>query len=404
MHSKMRMKSTLPSPKMPFQVNRALRDGIETQVTDGLRMAILSGFYKPGDMLPTILDFAHGLGVSIRAPQAALRALTREGLVSPRQRRGTMVVGPRPGVFHGRVLVVLPDYNPVYYNATLETHLCARLTDTGYLATSTVVRPVGKFHGEPEKERFDMRKLEIALQQTTALAILIGSHPLIERVVSDSGTPFVEIGLTRPRLTGRAGFVGLDLAGSLPAIVARLRERKARHLVEVGIRKSDFLDPAALRTACPKLEELVLWPEPDRPITQERFVRLALDTFATRYPRGPTCPTPFSSPTTISRAARFWPSSRQASAPDATCSRCRSPTAASSPSTRIPSTSSSAIPRAMPTPLPTPSSPTSTRARSRRASPLARSLSEGTDAGHPTSATRNWRRRQAIKALLTSKR
>ena len=270
-------------PKMPFQVNRALRDGIETQVTDGLRMAILSGFYKPGDMLPTILDFAHGLGVSIRAPQAALRALTREGLVSPRQRRGTMVVGPRPGVFHGRVLVVHPDYNPVYYNTTLETHLCARLTDAGYLATSTVVRPVGKFHGEPEKERFDMRKLEIDLQQTTALAILIGSHPLIERVVSDSGTPFVEIGLTRPRVPGCAGFVGLDLAGSLPAIVARLRERKARHLVEVAIRESDFLDVDTLRGACPKLEKLVLWPEPDRPVTQERFVRLALDTFAARY-------------------------------------------------------------------------------------------------------------------------
>lgn len=283
MHSKMRTKSTVPSPKMPFQVNRALRDGIETQVTDGLRMAILSGFYKPGDMLPTILDFAHGLGVSIRAPQAALRALTREGLVSPRQRRGTMVVGPRPGVFHGRVLVVHPDYNPVYYSSVLETHLCARLTDAGYLATNTAVRPVGKYHGEPDKEQFDMRKLEIELRQTTALAILIGSHPLLERVISASGTPFIEIGASGSRVPGCAGFVEFDLAGSLPAIVARLRERGARHLVEVGIRKSDFLDAAALRTACPKLEELVLWPEPDRPITQDRFVKLALDTFAARY-------------------------------------------------------------------------------------------------------------------------
>lgn len=270
-------------PKMPFQVNRALRDGIETQVTDGLRMAILSGFYKPGDMLPTILDFAHGLGVSIRAPQAALRALTREGLVSPRQRRGTMVVGPRPGVFHGRVLVVHPDYNPVYYSSVLETHLCARLTDAGYLATNSAVRPVGKYHGEPDKEQFDMRKLEIDLQQTTALAILIGSHPLIAQVISASGTPFIVIGAAGSRVPGCAGFVEFDLAGSLPAIIGRLRERGARHLVEVAIRKSDFLDAAALRTACPKLEELVLWPEPDRPITQERFVQLALDTFAARY-------------------------------------------------------------------------------------------------------------------------
>ena len=203
--------------------------------------------------------------------------------MSPRQRRGTMVVGPRPGVFHGRVLVVHPDYNPVYYSSVLETHLCARLTDAGYLATNTAVRPVGKYHGEPDKEQFDMRKLEIELRQTTALAILIGSHPLLERVISASGTPFIEIGASGSHVPGCAGFVEFDLAGSLPAIVARLRERGARHLVEVGIRKSDFLDAAALRAACPKLEELVLWPEPDRPVTQDRFVKLALDTFAARY-------------------------------------------------------------------------------------------------------------------------
>ena len=35
---------------MPFEVNHALWGNIETQVTDGIRMAILSGFYKPGDI------------------------------------------------------------------------------------------------------------------------------------------------------------------------------------------------------------------------------------------------------------------------------------------------------------------------------------------------------------------
>ena len=277
------MKKPSLSPIMPFQINRALRDGIETQVTDGLRMAILSGFYKPGDILPTILDFARGLGVSIRAPQAALRTLTREGLVSPRQRRGTMVVGPHPGVFHGRVLVVHPDYNPVYYSSVLETHLCARLMDAGYLTSTIVVRPVGKFHGDPDKELFDVRKLEIALQQTTALAILIGSHPLIERVVEKSGTPFIEISQARPLVSACVGFIAFDLAGSLSAVIDRLRERGARRLVEVAIRDNEFLDAAALRAVCPTVEMLVLWPEPDRPITQERFVRLALDTFSARY-------------------------------------------------------------------------------------------------------------------------
>ena len=270
-------------PKMPFQVNRALRDGIETQVTDGLRMAILSGFYKPGDMLPTILDFAHGLGVSIRAPQAALRALTREGLVSPRQRRGTMVIGPRPGVFHGRVLVVNPNDNPVYYNNVLETRLCARLTEAGYLASSIIVRPLGRHQRESSKEQFDVRRLEIALQQHTSLVLIIESHQHVERTVSQSGTPFVVIGAQKPQVPGCVGFVQFDLSGSLPAVVGRLRERGVRHLVEVVTRKGDFLDNDDIRAVCGNVEKLMLWPGNALSVTQEQFVRLALDTFATRY-------------------------------------------------------------------------------------------------------------------------
>ena len=41
---------------MPFQVDHKLSVNIATQVTDGIRQAILSGFYKPGDLLPKARD------------------------------------------------------------------------------------------------------------------------------------------------------------------------------------------------------------------------------------------------------------------------------------------------------------------------------------------------------------
>ena len=83
------------SPEMPFQVDHKLRVDIAKQVTDGIRQAILSGFYKPGDLLPKALDFTRGLHVSIRATQAAYRTLKKEGLISPRRRLGTVVVATR---------------------------------------------------------------------------------------------------------------------------------------------------------------------------------------------------------------------------------------------------------------------------------------------------------------------
>ena len=63
-------KRTKPLPEMPFQVDHKLNVDIPTQVTDGIRTAILSGFYKPGDFLPKATEFTRGLHVSLRAPLA----------------------------------------------------------------------------------------------------------------------------------------------------------------------------------------------------------------------------------------------------------------------------------------------------------------------------------------------
>ena len=148
-------------PEMPFEVNHALWGKIETQVTDGLRMAILSGFYKPGDILPSQIELARALGVSTRAPQTALRVLAEEGLVSPRTKRGTLVLGPRTGTFRGRVVIVQRDNHPVYYNTILEAGLCNRLTEAGYLV-ARVAATVDKRFEDIENERTDVRQLVAA--------------------------------------------------------------------------------------------------------------------------------------------------------------------------------------------------------------------------------------------------
>lgn len=77
-----------------------------------VRLAIQSGFYAPGAMVQAVRDFARELSVSIRAPQAAFRTLTREGLLVPCRHVGTFVAERRSEVFHGSVLVVDPDTSP----------------------------------------------------------------------------------------------------------------------------------------------------------------------------------------------------------------------------------------------------------------------------------------------------
>ena len=60
---------------VPFRVERSAAGSLSKQMTDGLREAIVSGRYKSGDVLPTILEWSRLLGVSIRVPEAAVSAL-----------------------------------------------------------------------------------------------------------------------------------------------------------------------------------------------------------------------------------------------------------------------------------------------------------------------------------------
>lgn len=270
-------------PEMPFEVNHALWGKIETQVTDGLRMAILSGFYKPGDILPSQIELARALGVSTRAPQTALRVLAEEGLVSPRTKRGTLVLGPRTGAFRGRVVIVQRDSLPVYYNSMLESRLCDRLTDAGYLVTQVTARLIGGRLADAERERYDVRQLVAALRQSTLLAVGVGSTTDVERTFADMGTPYVTVGLNRPKAPGCAGFAKLSLDGAIPGLVARLRERNVRRLVQVALRPSEYIDTALLEQVCESVEGISIWPGNEPSVRHNRLVRLAFDTFAARY-------------------------------------------------------------------------------------------------------------------------
>ena len=271
------------SPEMPFQVDRNLGVNVETQVTDGLREAILTGFYKPGDVLPTILEFTRGLHVSLRALQPAYRTLKREGLIVPRRSVGTVAAGPRTDVFHGRVVIVNQGENPFYSNAVKNEVLTRRLNAAGYVVVTVSAIPIGGRRNDPEKERFDVRQMTAALRQNTSLAVVIDSAPALERAVAAAGTPFFTISGTRSATPGCIGSAPLDIDGALPAVLARLRERNVRSLVQVGIQQTSLMDPGALRGACESYDEWTGWPKPLKQAKQEVIVRAAYDHFRARY-------------------------------------------------------------------------------------------------------------------------
>ena len=276
-------KRTKPLPEMPFQVDHKLNVDIPTQVTEGLREAILTGYYKPGDVLPRIREFTRGLHVSLRALLPAYRTLKKEGLISPRSRLGTVVVGPKADVFRGRVVIVNQGDTPAYFDAVVGEALTRRLNAAGYVVVSVSAIPLGRRRDDAEKERFDVRQLNAALRQKTSLAVIMGTVPPLERAVAATGTPYFVVGSAKSGTPGCVGCTPINIESALPGVLGRLRERNVRSLVQMGIRKMDLMSSDALRATCDSYEELVGWPRHVERVSLDAIVRAAYDLFRARY-------------------------------------------------------------------------------------------------------------------------
>jgi len=161
--------------------------------------------------------------------------------------------------------------------------ICDRLTEAGYLVTQVSAHLIGSSHADSSLERFDVRQLVAELRQKTLLAISIGSPSNVEQTFDDLNTPYVMIGRERPETPTCAGFARMSLEGALPGLLARLRERKVRRLVQVALRPAEYIDPALLATVCESTEGFALGVGSGPSLLQDRLVRLAFDTFAARY-------------------------------------------------------------------------------------------------------------------------
>ena len=80
----------------PITIDRYLKTSLSEQVAEGIRHAIQTGFYRPGDVLPPLGALTARLGISLRVARDAMRRLSCEKLVLSRPRVGCRVLNPKP--------------------------------------------------------------------------------------------------------------------------------------------------------------------------------------------------------------------------------------------------------------------------------------------------------------------
>ena len=205
----------------PIKVDRRLETCLSAQVADGLRRAIRTGFYRPGDVLPPLGALMSHLGISLRVAREAIRKLTDENLVLARPRVGCKVLPKRTRCLHGRVLAVASIVNTTsYYAATLQTEIGRRLTAAGFVFESAplFLSPSG---------RPDFTTLTDQLRAPVNLALALFPVPSVARRLVTARIPFVEVG-TASGVRSLAHILEADYGAAEDAFVHACLERRGR--------------------------------------------------------------------------------------------------------------------------------------------------------------------------------
>lgn len=184
----------------PFRLDPNSTASLSDQMTDGFRQAIQAGYYREGEVLPPIRELEKFFGVSLFVPREVLARLTREGFVNPRPHLGSIVMKPNAAVRLGHILLVIPDVPGAYYANAFGDVLHEKFSAAGYSFTRVTV--LRKANGE-----YDLSNLDVELNRSIDLVLLLFDAPAIARRLSKSGKPFVVVGQEFCRLKGCVGNV-----------------------------------------------------------------------------------------------------------------------------------------------------------------------------------------------------
>ena len=211
---------------IPFVVARNDARTLIDQVIDGIREAIVGGYYVPGDMIPSSRGLSRSLGVSEIVARAALRRLAEEGFVAARPRCGTVVRDRAEKQWRGHVVLVGPEGDDNYLMAILSGALRSGLLAEGYLFTRVCVR-------KPPWGTKDLPLLDASLSRSVDLVVALHDYPEVFRRLVARKIPYASFGRDAARVRGAVGFTAFDYNLAVPCFAAACAKAGVEEVVEV---------------------------------------------------------------------------------------------------------------------------------------------------------------------------
>ena len=125
--------------RLPFELDRNSAESLISQLVRGVSQGIGTGFWKPGDILPSLDEFAAAAGVSLAVVRGAMRRLADQGVVNPRPGVGTVVLEPSSRLWRGHVIVIDFETRSNFLFSRMSGTLRANLIRANYLPSAVSV-------------------------------------------------------------------------------------------------------------------------------------------------------------------------------------------------------------------------------------------------------------------------
>lgn len=220
----------------PFAINRNDARSLLDQVADGLRAAIVGGYYGPGDEIPSSRELCPLLGVSRIVTSAALERLVGEGYVLTRHGLHPVVRDLNAKQWRGRVLFVYADITFGYFLSVFAETLRGRLTRADWLFSRICLetKPDGSL---------DFSLLDAALAHSVDLVVVLFDDGGIFAKLREKGVPFAAVVHADSAPDGAVGLTRLDYEAAVPDFVAACRTGGIREVVQMRI--GEFMLDAA---------------------------------------------------------------------------------------------------------------------------------------------------------------
>ena len=209
--------------KLPFAIARKTGLTLTAQIVDGFRRAIAFGFYRPGDILPSLREVARKTGTSLIVVREAFQRLSAEGHVSLRRGIGSIVLDQGAFAWRGHIVIASVEIRENHLISAMTGALRKSLMEAGYMV-STV--PFGS-----KPSTYDFSQLDAVLRTPVTLVVATSSNPAIDRHLARQKTPFLTFGDSAHAVAS----MKIDCAQAIADFVAHCRAAGVRNVLEVFV-------------------------------------------------------------------------------------------------------------------------------------------------------------------------